>query len=314
MSTTISPPLLVLILGPTGAGKTQLALHLAAQTGAEIISADSMQVYCHMDIGTAKPSREERERVPHHLIDVVNPDEPFSVSSYLERAEDILATSVRREKIFIVVGGTGLYVKALLGGLFQGPGADPELRAFYHEQLQRYGRLQLHETLRAKDPLAAEQIDFHNPSRVIRALEVWDQCGKSIVEMQRDHNFQSRGYRYHKIGLKIEREKLYERIEKRMNAMMSCGFLEEVEILLASGYHEDLKSMQSLGYRHLVNYLAGRCSLDEALDTMCRDTKKYAKRQETWFKKDHEISWHDAGDLPAVLKDLDQFLASIEAP
>lgn len=309
MSDSSLEPKLLIILGPTGAGKTQLAIHLARSGGGEIISADSMQVYRYMDIGTAKPDQTERAGVPHHLIDVADPDETFHASAYIQMAGRILGARENKDKYFLVVGGAGLYIKALLGGLFSGPGADHELRAYYRDQLERFGRAHLYGILKAKDPLAAARIESHDISRIIRALEIWDLSGQSIVRKQGEHHFGLRPYRYLKIGLTMARERLYERIDKRVEEMMARGFVEEVKWLLEQGYHEGLKSMQSLGYRHMVAYVNGRQSLEESVEKMKRDTRQYAKRQATWFRGDREINWLDAQDIPAVTKLCETFRA-----
>lgn len=295
-------PRLLVIVGSTGVGKTQLAAAVARSAQGEVISADSMQVYRYMDIGTAKPDQEERSRVPHHLIDVVDPDEAFNASAYRQRVQQLLGAPENKDRFYLVVGGAGLYIKALLGGLFAGPGADHNLRAYYRDQLERFGREHLHRLLAGKDALAAARIEPHDVSRIIRALEVWDISGSSIVRKQGEHRFGTRSYRYLKIGLTMSRERLYERIDKRVEEMMARGFVEEVKWLLGHGYHGDLKSMQSLGYRHIVAYLSGRQSLAEAVEKMKRDTRQYAKRQATWFRGDREITWFDAEDLPAVTK------------
>lgn len=308
----ISPSQLLIIVGPTGVGKTQLALKLACIWGAEIISADSMQVYRYMDIGTAKPNQDERGNIPHHLIDIINPDETFNVSLYINLARRVIATPENREKRFLVVGGTGLYVKALLGGLFSGAGRDQGLRDYYLEQLKAFGIDHLYAILKERDSLAADMIDPHDRSRIIRAIEVWSQSGKSIVEEQREHHFGDRPYRYLKIGLKMERAQLYRCIERRVEEMIERGFADEVKWLLDQGYHEGLKSMRSLGYRHLATYLRGECRLDEAVEAMKRDTRQYAKRQETWFKADKEINWFSYEDFTSLTKLVEEFMAGAE--
>jgi tRNA dimethylallyltransferase len=306
-----SPRLLILV-GATGVGKTQLALKLAHTWGAEIISADSMQVYRYMDIGTAKPGKTERKNIIHHLIDVVDPDEVFNASLYINLARQIMAAPGNSQKLFIVVGGTGLYIRALLGGLVTDAGADKELRDYLRMQLKEFGRDRLYATLKEKDALAANLIDPHDTNRIMRAIEVWHQSGKSIVVKQREHHFGDRPYHYLKIGLKMEREQIYRRIERRAEGMIARGFVEEVKWLLARGYHEDLKSMHSLGYRHLTGYLHGDCSLEEAVAAMKRDTKQYAKRQETWFKADPEINWFSYDDFTSLSKLVEEFMTGAD--
>ncbi len=301
------PLQLVVITGATGVGKTQLALELAQAYGGEIVSADSMQVYRYMDIGTAKPGLEERKGVVHHLIDVVDPDEAFNASLYIDQVQKVLGRGEKKEGLYFVVGGTGLYIRALLGGLFSGPAADQDLRAFYRAQGERFGEGYLYGLLEEKDTLAAKCINPRDVTRIVRALEVWDLTGKSIVEKQREHLFADRPYRYLKIGLKMARAELYARIEKRTDSMVARGLIDEVGWLLERGYHGGLKAMQSLGYRHITGYLSGTLSLQDALGLMNRDTRQYAKRQETWFKKDREISWFEAGERRSLRDRIESF-------
>jgi tRNA dimethylallyltransferase len=284
-------PRLILLLGPTCVGKTALALRLAERWGGEIVSADSMQVYRRMDIGTAKPTREERRRIPHHLLDVVDPDEPFDVSRYCDLARGVIERLHREKKPVFVVGGTGLYIRALLGGLIEGPGADEPLRQRLREEMTRLGRAHLYERLRIGDEKAAARINPHDGLRIIRALEVLELTGRSIVDHQREHRFEERPYEVLKIGLSLEREQLRARIDGRVDRMIADGFVEEVRRLLAMGYHRSLKPMQSLGYRHLASCLAGEKDLEEAVRLIKRDTRHYAKRQMTWFAADREILW-----------------------
>lgn len=285
------PPPLVIILGPTGVGKTALALRLAGRWGGEIVGADSLQVYRGMDIGTAKPTPAEQRLVPHHLIDVVDPDEPFDASRYCEMARRAIAGLNEKGKPVFVVGGSGLYIRALLGGLIDGPGADEPLRRSLKEEQRRLGVDALYARLRLRDPQAAERIDRRDAVRIIRALEVLELTGRSIVEHQRDHGFQQRPYRALKIGLTVERAELLARIDARAERMVADGFVAEVRRLLERGYHRDLKPMQSLGYRHMAAHLAGEGDLAAAIRLIKRDTRRYAKRQLTWFCRDPEIRW-----------------------
>jgi len=298
----------VIIVGPTGVGKTELALRIAEIWKGEIISADSMQVYRYMDIGTAKPSKAERAAIPYHLIDVVNPDEPFNASMYVNLARKAIETA-DGNKTFFVVGGTGLYIKALLGGIFSAPGADEGLREYYRHQLRDFGGEYLYRTLKDKDEKAAEAIMRSDTVRIIRALEVLELTGKSIFDQHQEHRFQDRPYNYLKIGLVMEREQLFERIERRAEGMIVRGFVEEVRWLMEHGYHEGLKSMQSLGYRHIARYLCDRGNLEEYLYLMKRDTRRYAKRQITWFKADREINSFHYDDLSSIIEKIKGFMA-----
>ncbi len=295
-------PRLIVVMGPTAAGKTRTAIALAEFCNGEIVSADSMQVYRHMDIGTAKPTPAEQGQVRHHLIDIVNPDEPFSAASFMERARVAITDLHRRGKGIVVTGGTGLYIRALLGGLFDGPGADEALRRSYAAILEREGKPGLYEILKTKDSRAAAIIHPNDVARTVRALEVLELTGVSIVDQQQDHGFAQRPYSVLKIGLRMERPRLYERIEARTDQMMALGFLEEVQGLLDMGFSGDLKPMQALGYRQLVRVLKGTLGLEEAVTSIKRETRRYAKRQLTWFGADPEISWFDAGDREGILQ------------
>lgn len=301
-------PRLICIVGPTGVGKTGLALELAERCGGEIVSADSMQVYRRMDIGTAKPIPEERARIPHHLIDVADPDEPFDASRYIALANEVISRLHREGKPIFVVGGTGLYVRVLLGGLIDGPGADEGLRRELKEEMKQFGKEHLHEKLRTKDSRAAAQIHPNDGVRIVRALEVLELTGRSIVEHQQAHGFQEAPYEAVKIGLKLDRDKLNERIDRRTGKMIADGFVDEVHRLLDMGYGPSLKPMQSLGYRHLVPFLAGKKSLEEAVRLIKRDTRLYSKRQMTWFAADKEIAWFDPEDVEGVAGRIKLFL------
>jgi tRNA dimethylallyltransferase len=304
----IPKPKLICILGPTGVGKTAMALELAERWGGEIVSADSMQVYRQMDIGTAKPTPEERRRIPHHLLDVVNPDEPFDVSLYIRLANGIIADLQREQRPVFVVGGTGLYIRALLGGLIDGPGADESLRQTLREEMNRFGKPHLYEKLRARDEKAAARIDSHDGVRIIRALEVLELTGRSIVDHQEEHRFREQSYEVLKMGLVPRRERLQVRIDRRTDRMIEDGFVEEVRQLLAAGYDGSLKPMQSLGYRHIIAYLAGKEDLAEAVRTIKQDTGRYAKRQMTWFAADCEVGWLDPGDVDEASRRIGLFL------
>ncbi len=302
-------PRLIVLAGPTGVGKTELALQLALAAGGEIISADAMQVYRFMDIGTAKPASEQRSLVRHHLLDVADPDEPFNAALFIKHAQPVIeALHAERRPIF-VVGGTGLYIRALLGGLFAGPQADETLRASYRAALSANGPAYLYEKLKRKDEQAALRINPHDAVRIMRALEVFEISGQSIVEQQRQHRFGQRRYDYLKIGLMMERQSLFDRIGQRTDKMMAGGFVEEVRHLLARGYTASLKPMQSLGYRHIVRYLDGLHDLSTTVQAIKRDTRHYAKRQMTWFGSDREMIWFRPDDRDAIAKIVASFLA-----
>jgi len=300
MNAVDSKPRLIVIAGPTGVGKTGIALQLAAVFGGEIISADAMQVYRLMDIGTAKPNMHQRSLVRHHLLDVVAPDEPFNAALFVQWAQPVIEDLHRRQKPIFVVGGTGLYIKALLGGLLAGPEADPGLRKTYREELSQYGRAYLYEKLKNRDEQSARRIHPNDTVRIIRALEVIEISGQSIVEQQKRHGFREKRYDCLKIGLKMARKGLFDRIDGRTDHMMTEGLVEEVRSLLAMGYNESLKSMQSLGYKQIARHLNGVYDLPAAIQRIKRDTRHYAKRQMTWFGSDPEMTWFDPDDRVGI--------------
>lgn len=290
----------VLVLaGPTAVGKSDLGLALAARLGGEILAADSMQVYRRMDIGTAKPSPSERARVPHHLIDLVDPDEPFSAAAYTEAFRAAVDGVGRRGRLPIVVGGTGLYIRAAVKPfLFPDAGARPEIRARLALEAEESGPRHLHERLARLDPAAAAAIHPNDRRRLIRALEVIEATGRTISAWRNEHP-PVEPYDLLYLVLNRDRAELYARIERRTDLMMEQGFLAEVSSLLAAGYRSDLPSMQGLGYRELCLHLAGRCSLEESVAAIKRRTRNYAKRQLTWFRAEPEASWLDlSGKTP----------------
>lgn len=300
---------LVVLVGPTAAGKSSLAIRLAEHISAEIVSADSMQVYRGMDIGTAKPSLEDRSRVPHHLIDIADPDESFHAARYQQEADRAVAEIVGRGRVPLVVGGTGLYVKALLHGLF--PEADPVREKTWEARLGRYAPFgdDPHALLAQVDPEGARRIHYRDRARAQRALEIYLRTGRSILEWQKEHGFGEHRYRSLVIGLCPERRTLYKRIDERVDRMMEEGFLQEVSTLLAAGYGPELPSMKALGYRHMIAILARRASLESAVELWKRDTRRYAKRQITWFRNQEEVLWTRPGEDRAILDRIQNFLS-----
>jgi tRNA dimethylallyltransferase len=303
----ISKPKIVIIVGPTGVGKSAMAVALALRCRGEIINADAMQVYRHMDIGTAKPSQEERQGIEHHLIDVVDPDEEFSAARFAELATAKIQEINSREHRAIVAGGTGLYIKALTRGLFKGPGADPALREKYRDRISRFGLDSLYRELRDRDAESAARIHPNDSVRIIRALEILEITGEPIAVKQNAHAFGDEPYAALKIGLKMDRTPLYDRINSRCRGMVSRGLIEEVKELLQRGYHENLKPMQALGYKQIVRYLKGECELDAALEDMSMQTRRYAKRQSTWFRADQEIEWHRPDEIGVIEERVKEF-------
>ncbi len=282
---------LLAIVGPTATGKTEAAILVAEALDGEIISADSMQVYRGMDIGTAKPTAEQRAQVPHHLIDIIAPDEPFSVADYRDRADAALNDIWGRGRQPVLVGGSGLYVRAVLDEMdFSYVPPDRELRRRLTEEARAKGLPALHESLTKADPEAAARIHPNDEKRIIRALEVAQARGPRPRQVD-----QPRATRYNTVqfGLALARDELYRRIEARVDAMLAAGLVEEVRGLLERGYGEDLVSMKGLGYAQLAPYLRGRIALDEAVERLKRDTRRFAKRQLTWFRADRRIRWID---------------------
>lgn len=303
-------PHIIIICGPTGIGKTALAVELAQTLGGEIISADSMQIYKYMDIGTAKPTPAEQNQVRHHLIDVVTPDQPFDAARFSSLARDTIKTLHQRHILPFVVGGTGLYIKALVHGLFRIRPADPDLLRQLETKARREGSITLYRQLQLCDPVTAQKIHPNDTFRIIRALEVFISTQKPISEYHARHRFAPMPYRVLAIGLHMPREELYRRIDLRVDLMIEEGLPGEVKKLLKMGYAPDLKSMQSIGYRHMLNFLLNGLAWEEAVRTMKRDTRRYAKRQLTWFRNnDPDLRWIEKGDHSAALKLIKHFLA-----
>ena len=305
-------PKLIIILGPTAAGKSSLGLELALSCEGEIVSADSVQVYRGLDIGSAKPSVEDRRRVRHHLVDILDPDQEYSAALFRDQADRIIADLHRRNTPIFVAGGTGLYLKVLTRGLFAGPGSNPDFRAEVCRRAQAEGPAEIHNELRALDPEAASRIHPNDLFRIVRALEVVKGSGNPISCFQREHSFRENPYDVLKVGLALERTELYRRIDSRVDDMLACGWLDEVKSLLARGYSPELKSLQSLGYKHLVSVLAAGMDLPAAVELIKRETRRYAKRQLTWFRNDPEIHWLRPAAFEEAVGLTDRFLAGVE--
>jgi tRNA dimethylallyltransferase len=301
-------PSLIIISGPTSVGKTRAAISLAEPLAAEIISADAMQVYRYMDIGTAKPKAEETARVPHHLIDVVDPDEAFSAAEFRTMAEGVITDLHENARPAFVVGGTGLYIKALTRGLFMAEEHDAGVRERLRQEVETLGLGVLHERLEKVDPEGAARIHPNDTYRIIRALEIFELTGKPLSSHHRNHGFSHNPYRVLKIGLSMAREILYDRINRRVEQMIASGLVEEVKWLLDHGYSPELKSMRSIGYLHMTDYLQGRTPWDETIEMLKRDTRRYAKRQLTWFRADPEIEWLQPSEIGDMRRRIDAFL------
>lgn len=284
-------PKLLIICGPTASGKSDLALRLAHELQAEIINADSMQVYCGMDIGTAKPTPEERRAIPHHLIDLIAPDLPFSAADFANAADAAIKEISQKGKRIIVVGGTGLYIRALLNGLVDSPSGAGEIRQALQQEARDLGNETMLEKLRLVDPQLAAGIHPNNLVRIIRALEVYRLTGATLSSYQQQHGFAAQRYPSLQIGIRLERQELYKRIEERVNRMLADGLLHEVQQLLAKGYGPECKAMRAIGYKEACACLSGQYSLEEASLLIKRDTRRYAKRQLTWFNANPDIIW-----------------------
>ena len=308
IETPLSEPVLVLI-GPTAVGKTALSLALAERFSCEIVGLDSMQIYRHMDIGTAKATPEERARVPHHLIDVVNPDEEYHVARYVADATEACRQIIARGNRPLLVGGTGLYLKGLLEGLFEIPPVPESVRATLRKRLLEEGRAVLFAELSQCDPESATRIHPNDTHRLLRALEIFLATGQPWSEHLRKQKVQPALSNVLQLGLHCEREVLYERINLRVAQMVEEGLLGEVEKLLAMGYDPGLKSMQSIGYRHMVQFLKGEWGWDETLFLLARDTRRYAKRQMTWFGNDPHIRWVAPIDTAPIFECVEEFIA-----
>lgn len=279
------------ITGPTASGKSRLAMELARIVPIEIINADSMQVYRGMDIGTAKPDIADRNQVPHHLLDVREPDEPFSVGDYNNLFREIVPRIAQRQRLPVMVGGTGLYIRVALGGIFPGPPRDEVLRKEYLTQEEKETGV-LFRRLMVIDPVSAARISSGDLVRVIRALEVYDLTSKPISVHQMEHEFKEMPFMAKLHCLNPPREKLVEWIDERVDKMMEMGFLEEVKTLKTLGYGPSLNSMKGLGYRELMAYLMGNLDFHEAVEMIKRNTRRFAKRQMTWFRAEKNVHWH----------------------
>ena len=291
---------LTCIVGPTAVGKTEIAIQLAQHLNAEIVSLDSRQIYRGMDIGTAKPTLDQRGAVPHHLIDCVDVDQPFSVAEY-QRLADAAITQIReRNKRVMAVGGAGLYFRGLIDGLFEGPGGDAEIRAKLQREADEHGNIALHERLRRCDPEAANRIHPNNRVKVIRALEVYELTGQPISALQQQWKMNKPRYLFRAFGLNMPREVLYRRIEERVDQMVEIGLIEEVKGLLDQGYPRSCVAMQSFGYKELIDHLDGKRTLDEAIALLKQNTRRFAKRQLTWFRNDPRIEWLDTSQFSSI--------------
>jgi tRNA dimethylallyltransferase len=305
-------PDIIVICGPTGIGKTTTAIALAEAYNGEIVGADSMQIYREMEIGTAKPTPEEQARVPHHMVDIIPPDAPFDAARYEKLAREAVYDLHKQGKLPIVAGGTGFYIKALTRGLFDAIPSNPEIRQRLQAEAKALSGGELHQRLAACDPETARKLHPNDTYRIVRALEVYEVSGRPLSEHHQDHRFGDRPFRQLSIGLTIPRETLYSRIDTRVDLMLQAGLLDEVRELMEKGYGPELKSMQSIGYRHMADFLLGRLPWEEAVRTMKRDTRRYAKRQMVWFKKDPDIHWLAPDQIETMEQLVKGFLSKTE--
>ncbi len=283
---------LIVITGPTASGKTAMSVELAKILGAEIVNADSMQIYKYMDIGTAKPDMEERQGIPHHLIDIAEPDEQFSVARYCECAKEAIDAVHAKGKPVVMVGGTGLYVDSLVNNIqFSEIDADEEYRAKMDALADEKGNEYLYNMLCEVDPVSGEKVSVSDRKRIIRALEVYHLTGKTITW----HNEQSRSvpspYNTTMFAIDVDREVLYDKINRRVDIMMEKGLLNEVKNIIGMGIKRDFTSMQAIGYKEIAEYLDGEITLDEAIDKIKQGSRRYAKRQLTWYRRNEKINW-----------------------
>ncbi|MXV73938.1 tRNA (adenosine(37)-N6)-dimethylallyltransferase MiaA [Candidatus Poribacteria bacterium] len=292
---------LLCLLGPTAVGKTEIAIQLAQRLNAEIVSVDSRQIYRQMYIGTAKPTPEEQEAARHHLIDCVDISQSFSVADYQSLADTAIADIQNRGKRVLLVGGAGLYFRAVVDGLFEGPDADIALREQFEQEAAQHGVDVLHERLRACDPASAERIHPNNIVRVIRALEVYELTGIPMSEHQQQWHQGNQRYPFIAFCLTMPRALLYQRIGQRVDVMLANGLIAEVESLLAAGYARDTLALRSFGYKELIVYLDGKCTYLEAVEQLKQNTRRFAKRQLTWFRKDTRLEWVDRNSKPDIV-------------
>lgn len=292
---------ILVIVGPTAVGKTYVSIELAKKFNTEIISADSMQVYKFMDIGTAKVTEEESCGIKHHMIDLINPDEEFSVSEFQKTAEMHINNIHSKGKLPIVIGGSGLYVNSLLYDLdFGTVKSDEKIKKYYTDYHKEHGTDKLHELLRSIDPESALKIHKNNVKRVIRALEVCHITGRKFSETNTDIRKPSKKYDCIVIGLEMDRDILYQRINKRVDLMLESGLTDEVKALVDKGYTKNLTSMRGIGYKEIIPYLEGTQTKEEAIENLKTNTRRFAKRQFTWFKADSNIKWFDLTNLNEI--------------
>ncbi|MCC5909891.1 MAG: tRNA (adenosine(37)-N6)-dimethylallyltransferase MiaA [Clostridiaceae bacterium] len=303
---------LVIIVGPTAVGKTSTAIEVAQKLNGEIISADSMQIYKHMNIGTAKPTTDEMQGIPHHLLDIIKPDEDFSVAEFQRKAKEIITQITTNNKMPIIAGGTGLYINSIIYNMdFTSTVSNWELRKQLQEEADKYGNEYIHNKLKDIDLELANKIHKNNVKRVIRAIEIFQESGEKIGDFKNDIQLNNE-YDFIIIGLTRDREELYERINKRVDIMIESGLINEVEKLIEMGYYENLIAFKGLGYKEIIKYLKREYSLEDAKEILKRDTRRYAKRQLTWFRGLKDIKWFNLSQYTSQEKLINNIIEDIE--
>ncbi|MDA8404094.1 MAG: tRNA (adenosine(37)-N6)-dimethylallyltransferase MiaA [Desulfobacteraceae bacterium] len=301
-------PKVIVICGPTGIGKTEVSLSLAEAFNGCIISADSMQIYRHMDIGTAKPDDGERSRVSHYMMDVADPDEPYDAARFSAEGRRAIDQIRALHKVPFVVGGTGFYIRALLHGLFDARSVDPAITRRLERTAEADGIQALHGRLAACDPAAAVHIHPNDAYRIIRALAVFETSGLPASAIQKAHGFNEHPFDSLRICLNMDRAALYGRINRRVDAMVAGGLLDEVKHLLEMGYAADLRPMQAIGYRHMTDFIEGRVNWEDSISLLKRDTRRFAKRQLTWFRREPDMIWVDIEEKETISELIGGFL------
>jgi len=307
---------IIIISGPTASGKSQIALSVVRKLDLEIVNADSMQVYRYLDIGTAKPSLNDRKLIKHHLIDIVDPDEQYDAGRYVEETDNVIANLLKEKKFPLIVGGTGLYIKALIFGLFHSPPKDLKIRNDLKLKVKSSGIENLYSELKQTDPLSAQKIKPTDTQRILRTLEVFLITGKPTSFFQSQHGFRKPRYKYLYFCLRREKEELNKRIEARVDKMIETGFEEEVRNLLEMGYSYDLNSLKSLGYKEMIGYINGKYNLSETINLIKKNARHYAKRQLTWFKAQPDVVWIDlkGDDIEAPAKEIKERMEAFCCP
>ena len=292
---------LLVLTGPTGIGKTAISIDIAKKLKGEIISADSMQIYRYMDIGTAKITLEEMDNIPHYMLNIVYPDEEFTVADFKNKAEKYIEKINKSGKLPILTGGTGLYLNSIVYELkFTKVEANEELRKEYDYLADMYGNQYIHDELYKVDAISANRININDRQRIIRALEIFYETGKPMSYYNKNFRKETEKYNLTMIGLTMDRAKLYSRINKRVDFMIEEGLIDEVRKLMDMGYSTELVSMQGIGYKEIISYLEGEAKLDETIEILKRNTRRYAKRQLTWFRRDNRIKWIDINQYDSI--------------